>query len=90
MNAQVAALPDEKLIQPARAQLIDQLRTLVVLDAISISIGSRRFQSTPLREERQPCSVLHPLHAQFQSTPLRPDGHPNSPTYGHVKLPHLS
>jgi hypothetical protein len=19
-----------------------------------------------------------------------PDGHPNSPTYGHVKLPHLS
>jgi hypothetical protein len=20
----------------------------------------------------------------------RPDGHPNSPTYGHLKLPHLS
>ena len=22
--------------------------------------------------------------------PVDPDGHPNSPTYGHVKLPHLS
>jgi hypothetical protein len=21
---------------------------------------------------------------------IAPDGHPNSPTYGHVKLPHLS
>lgn len=62
MNAQVAALPDEKLIQPARAQLIDQLRTLVVLDAISISIGSRRFQSTPLREERRHNDNTKPLH----------------------------
>ena len=22
--------------------------------------------------------------------PLSPDGHPNSPTYGHLKLPHLN
>lgn len=25
-----------------------------------------------------------------QGVQTRPDGHPNSPTYGHLKLPHLS
>jgi hypothetical protein len=39
-----------------------------------------------LREARQ--------HQAFTLTASQgepaPDGHPNSPTYGHVKLPHLS
>jgi hypothetical protein len=31
-----------------------------------------------------------PLHACPLSTSHAPDGHPNSPTFGHLKLPHLN
>ena len=44
MNAQVAALPDKKLIHPTEAQLIDQLRTLFALEAMS-SIRAGEFST---------------------------------------------
>jgi hypothetical protein len=28
--------------------------------------------------------------AAGKAAPFTPDGHPNSPTYGHLKLPHLN
>ena len=42
-------------------------------------------------EERDPCGMYKgkPIGASGQAL-LGPDGHPNSPVYGHLKLPHLN
>ena len=45
-------------------------------------VSSRTYMSTLERDLKSP--TLHKL------AELCPDGHPNSPAYGHLKLPHLN
>jgi hypothetical protein len=56
MNAQLAALPDKKLIHPTEAQLIDQLRTLFALEAMS-SIRAGEFST-----KVEPTAKMNPLN----------------------------
>jgi len=36
------------------------------------------------------CSLLEVTLFSVRTSALFPDGHPNSPVYGHLKLPHLN
>lgn len=45
-----------------------------------------RAEINRLREQSQQTQLL----SQTAESLLTPDGHPNSPAYGHLKLPHLN
>ena len=54
---------------------------------VSATEAKNRFGSLCAQAKRAPVFVEK---AGQLDTAILPDGHPNSPAYGHLKLPHLS
>ena len=72
-----------------------ELKTFVALEDLRLKALGTFTSKKPLRlvdlrglEEQYP--VLQSQRIQHTQAFADPDGHPNSPAYGHLKLPHLN
>jgi len=73
----------------ASIQRVGLLQNLIVIPAADgehyeVVAGGRRLVALKLLAKK------HRIAKNWQVPCLRPDGHPNSPAYGHLKLPHLN
>ncbi|MFY8082700.1 MAG: hypothetical protein ACOVN7_03105, partial [Rubrivivax sp.] len=60
--------------------LIDRAKTTI---EAAVNMGARSSPGNPCDGQILAGRIEQTTHL------LHPDGHPNSPTYGHLKLPHL-